>query len=215
MNKQVICEIDGQYFGLDSLYVRSIETGQAEKSLTATPVFCEGIIKFRGEWAPLVDLRILFNLNKTERSDKGQLIYLKTDCGTIGYRVDKVVEIDTIEENEVQTIPIIVSTGKTAYIAGACSHHDRIIVIVDQKKLISEDDMKLIQNSLKAVYEAEEEERRRKEEEEAKRKAEEKKKAETKEKAEENTDDKTEENTKKTEDSTEESKEDEDNPAGD
>ena len=184
MNKQVICEIDGQYFGLDSLYVRSIETGQAEKSLTATPVFCEGIIKFRGEWVPLVDLRILFNLNKNQREDNGQLIYLKTDCGTIGYRVDRVVEIDTIEDNEVQSIPIIVNTGKTAYIAGACSHHERIIVLVEQGKLINEDDMKLIQNSLKAVYEAEEEERRRKEEEEAKRKAEEKKKAEKESKAE-------------------------------
>ena len=33
INKQVICDIDGQFYGMDSLSVRSIETGRAEMSL--------------------------------------------------------------------------------------------------------------------------------------------------------------------------------------
>ena len=170
MNKQVICDINGQFYGLDSLYVRSIETGNAEMLLADTPKFCEGIVKFRGEWVPLIDLREVFGITG-EKPAFSQLIYLKNSFGTIGYRVDGVVEIDNIDDKDVQNIPIILNSGKTAYIAGACSHNGRIVVIINQEKLISEDDLKAIKDSLKAVYDAEEAERRRKEEEEARRKA--------------------------------------------
>ena len=172
MNKQVICEIDGQFFGLDSLLVRSIENGKAEMILEGAPNFCEGIIKFRGEWVPLIRLRTLLNIDKSEEPRLSQIIYLKTGHGTFGYRVDKTVEIDNIDDGDLQKIPIIVNSGKTAYVAGACSHHGRLIVIVNHDKLMSENDLSNIKNGLKAVYEAEEAERRRKEEEE-RRKAEE------------------------------------------
>jgi len=173
MNKQVICEIDGQYFGLDSLLVRSIENGKAEMLLEETPDFCEGIIKFRGEWVPLIRLRTLLNIDKSEEPRLSQIIYFKTSFGTLGFRVDKVVEIDNIDDKDLQTIPIVANSGKTAYVGGACCHHGRIIVIFNHEKLINQDDLSRISKGLKAVYEAEEAERRRKEEEEARRKAEE------------------------------------------
>ena len=175
MNKQVICEIDGQYFGLDSLCVRSIENGVATMCLNGTPDFVEGIIKFRGEWVPIVRLRTLFGIDSSEEPKLSQLIYLRLHKGTMAFRVDKVVEIDSLEEGEFQRIPIIVNSGKSAYVSGACSHHGRIIVVVDHNRLLSRDEMDAVTNGIKAVYEAEEAEKRRKEEEEAKRRAEEEK----------------------------------------
>lgn len=173
MNKQVICDIDGQFFGLDSIYVRSIENGNSEMNLINAPAFVEGIRKFRGEWVPIIRLRTLFGLEKTEEPRLSQLIYLRTENGTMAFRVDRVVEIDQLEEGEFQTIPIIVNSGKSAYVSGACSHHGRIIVVVDHNRLLSRNEMQQVKDGLKAVYEAEEAEKRRKEEEEAKRRAEE------------------------------------------
>ena len=203
MNKQVICDIDGQFFSMDSMCVRSIENGKAEMVLGGAPDFVEGIRKFRGEWVPIVRLRTLFGIDRSEEPVLSQLIYLRTENGTMAFRVDKVVEIDQLVEGEFQTIPIIVNSGKSAYVSGACSHHGRIIIVVDHNKLLSHDEALQVKNGLKAVYEAEEAEKRRKEEEEAKRKAEEeaKRKAEeeAKSKAEENTGENTstEENDKK------------------
>ncbi|MBR5180589.1 MAG: chemotaxis protein CheW [Lachnospiraceae bacterium] len=184
MNKQVICDIDGQFFGLDSMCVRSIENGTAEMSLGNAPGFVEGIIKFRGEWVPIIRLRTLFGIDKSEEPKLSQLIYLRTENGTMAFRVDKVVEIDQLEEGEFQTIPIIVNSGKSAYVSGACSHHGRIIVIVDHNRLLSRDEMQQVKDGLKAVYEAEEAEKRRKEEEETKRRAEEEEKRKAEEEAE-------------------------------
>lgn len=173
MNKQVICDIDGQFFGLDSMCVRSIENGKAEMILGGAPDFVEGIRKFRGEWVPIVRLRTLFGLDGSEEPVLSQLIYMRTENGTMAFRVDKVAEIDQLLDGEFQTIPIIVNSGRSAYVSGACSHHGRIIIIVNHNKLLSHDEMLQVKNGLKAVYEAEEAEKRRKEEEEAKRKAEE------------------------------------------
>ena len=180
MNKQVICDIDGQYYGLDSTYVRSIENGTAQMVLEGSPDFVEGLIKFRGEWVPIIRLRTLFETDKSEQPKYSQLIYMNTYNGTFAFRVDKVVEIDMLSEGEFQKIPIVVNSGKTAYVSGACSHHGRILLVVDHTRLLSQDEMKFVRDGIKAVYEAEEAERRRKEEEEAekRRKEEEAKEAE-------------------------------------
>ena len=175
MNKQVICDIDGQYYGLDSTYVRSIENGTAQMVLEGSPDFVEGLIKFRGEWVPIIRLRTLFETDKSEQPKYSQLIYMNTYNGTFAFRVDKVVEIDMLSEGEFQKIPIVVNSGKTAYVSGACSHHGRILLVVDHTRLLSQDEMKFVRDGIKAVYEAEEAEKRRKEEEEARRRAEEEK----------------------------------------
>lgn len=175
MNKQVICDIDGQYYGLDSTYVRSIENGTAQMVLEGSPDFLEGLIKFRGEWVPIIRLRTLFETDKSEQPKYSQLIYMNTYNGTFAFRVDKVVEIDMLSEGEFQKIPIVVNSGKTAYVSGACSHHGRILLVVDHTRLLSQDEMKFVRDGIKAVYEAEEAEKRRKEEEEARRRAEEEK----------------------------------------
>ena len=173
MNKQVICEIDGQYYGLDSASVRSIENGVPQMLLGGAPDFVEGLIKFRGEWVPIVRLRSLFGTDKSEQPKYSQLIYMSTFNGTVAYRVDKVVEIDILADGEFQRIPIVIHSGKTAYVVGACSHHGRILVVVDHNRLLSRDEAQTIKAGIKAIYEAEEAEKRRKEEEEARRRAEE------------------------------------------
>ena len=173
MNKQVICDIDGQYYGLDSASVRSIENGVPQMLLGGAPDFVEGLIKFRGEWVPIVRLRSLFGTDKSEQPKYSQLIYMSTFNGTVAYRVDKVVEIDVIADGEFQRIPIVIHSGKTAYVVGACSHHGRILLVVDHNRLLSRDEAQTIKAGIKAIYEAEEAERRRKEEEEARCRAEE------------------------------------------
>ena len=173
MNKQVICDIDGQYYGLDSASVRSIENGVPQMLLGGAPDFVEGLIKFRGEWVPIVRLRSLFVTDKSEQPKYSQLIYMSTFNGTVAYRVDKVVEIDVIADGEFQRIPIVIHSGKTAYVVGACSHHGRILLVVDHNRLLSRDEAQTIKAGIKVIYEAEEAERRRKEEEEARRRAEE------------------------------------------
>ena len=136
MNKQVICDIDGQYYGLDSASVRSIENGVPQMLLGGAPDFVEGLIKFRGEWVPIVRLRSLFGTDKSEQPKYSQLIYMSTFNGTVAYRVDKVVEIDVIADGEFQRIPIVIHSGKTAYVVGACSHHGRILLVVDHNRLL-------------------------------------------------------------------------------
>lgn len=173
MNKQVICDIDGQYYGLDSASVRSIENGVPQMLLGGAPDFVEGLIKFRGEWVPIVRLRSLFGTDKSEQPKYSQLIYMSTFNGTVAYRVDKVVEIDVLADGEFQRIPIVVNSGKTAYMVGACCHHGRLLLVVDHNRLLSRDEAQTVKAGIKAIYEAEEAERCRKEEEEAKRKEEE------------------------------------------
>ena len=179
MNKQVICEVDGSFYGIDSMSVRSIETGKVEMLLGNVPDYVEGLIKFRGEWVPVIKMRALFGIKGGNESGNGQIIFMQTREGSFGYRFDNVIEIDFIGDT-IQSIPIILNTGKTAFIQGACSHNGRLIIVADHEKFLDADAIKMIKKGLKAVYDAEaaekrrkEEEERRKAEEEAKRKAEE------------------------------------------
>ena len=168
MNKQVICEVDGSFYGVDSMSVRSIETGKVEMLLGNVPDFVEGIIKFRGEWVPIIKMRGLFGLNSGVEREFTQIIFMQTGNGTFGFRFDNVVEIDFIGDT-IQNIPIILNSGKTAFISGACSHNGRLIIIADHEKFLDADSLKRIKEGLKAVYDAEAAEKRRKEEEERKK----------------------------------------------
>ncbi|MBR3580073.1 MAG: hypothetical protein IKN95_03635, partial [Lachnospiraceae bacterium] len=77
------------------------------------------------------------------------------------------VEIDVLADGEFQRIPIVVNSGKTAYMVGACCHHGRLLLVVDHNRLLSRDEAQTVKAGIKAIYEAEEAERCRKEEEEA------------------------------------------------
>jgi len=180
MNIQVICDVGGYVFCMEGSLVSSIENGTAEAPLVGAPEVCEGVINFRGTMVPIISLRKLFKA-PGEDLKFSQIVYMKCKAGTMGFRVDKVIEVGDIPADSFYSIPVVVSAGETAYVKGVANHNGRLIIQADHNRLLSRGDMAAIRECLEAVEAA------KRAEEEAARKAaeEEAKKAEEEEAAEE------------------------------
>ncbi len=151
MNVQVICEVGGQVFSMDGGLVSSVENGTTETRLAGAPECCEGIICFRDSWVPVIDMRRLFNIGDSNRPKLSQIVYMKCRQGIMGFRVDKVIEIGNVPEESIQTIPVIVSQGRTAYVKGVARHNDRLVIIADHNRFLSRDEVADINEALDSL----------------------------------------------------------------
>lgn len=150
MNIQVVCEVGGQVFSMDGSLVSSVENGVVETRLAGAPECCEGIICFRDQWVPVIDMRKLFKLEGVSQPKLSQIVYMKCKNEIMGFRVDKVMEIGDIPEPDVQAIPVVVAQGKTAYVKGVAKHNDKLVIVADHNRFLSRDEVGCITEALDA-----------------------------------------------------------------
>lgn len=162
MNIQVICDVGGCFFCMEGSSVSSIENGAVESALVGAPDVCEGVISFRGTLVPVISLRRLFKVSGEEQK-LSQIVYMKCKSGTVGFRVDKVVEVGDVPAESFNSIPVVVAKGATAYVKGVANHNGRLIIQADHNRFLSRDEMATIRECLGAL----EAEKRAKEEAEA------------------------------------------------
>jgi len=116
------------------------------KQTVITPVplsmdFVKGVINLRGKVVPIVDLKKKFKITFTENKKDVRLIVVEIDKKVIGFQVDKVKEVVSIPENLIDPTPSIVSGISQTYISGVARYIDRLIILLNIEKLLSETEL--------------------------------------------------------------------------
>jgi purine-binding chemotaxis protein CheW len=140
----VTFRLGNEEFGVDILKVQEINRMMDITRIPNAPPFIEGVINLRGKIIPIVDLRkkLGFN-NESGFSEKTtRIIVVELDGLVLGFIVDSVSEVLRIPENTIEPPPSIVGGVESDYIEGVGKLDNRLLILLELKKLFSATDRK-------------------------------------------------------------------------
>ena len=110
------------------------------------PVFIEGVINLRGKIIPIVDLRKRLGFKNQDYDKSTRIIVVELDGLVLGFIVDSVSEVLRIPENTIEPPPSMVAGIESEYIEGVGKLDDRLLILLELKKIFSSPEKKDIEN---------------------------------------------------------------------
>lgn len=137
----VTFSIGEEEFGVDILKVQEIIRTMEITKVPRAPEFVEGVINLRGKVIPIIDLRRRFGLVPKSHDSHTRIIVIEINSMIVGFVVDSVSEVLRIPVSTVEPPPPVVAGMDSDYISGVGKLHDRLLILLDLDKLLSDADL--------------------------------------------------------------------------
>jgi purine-binding chemotaxis protein CheW len=140
--------LDDEIFALDITKVREVLDFTTVTKVPRTPDFMRGVINLRGSVVPVVDLRLKFGMNATEKTVNTCIIITEVtvdqETVVLGALADSVQEVLDLDAASIAPPPKIGTKLKTEFIKGMGRQNDRFIIILDIDRVFSSDELALV-----------------------------------------------------------------------
>jgi purine-binding chemotaxis protein CheW len=103
--------------------------------LPKAPPIVEGVVNIRGRTAAVLDIRARFQLPVKEPELTDHLVVAKAGKRLVAFRVDRVIELTSIDAGDIENAKDIVPTAE--YIAGIAKLQDDLVLIHDLQTFLS------------------------------------------------------------------------------
>jgi purine-binding chemotaxis protein CheW len=110
------------------------------------PAFIEGVINLRGKIIPIVDLRKRLGFREQPYDKSTRIIVVELEGLVLGFIVDSVSEVLRIPGNTIEPPPSMVAGIESEYIEGVGKLDDRLLILLELKKIFSSPERKDIEN---------------------------------------------------------------------
>ncbi|MEZ0575381.1 chemotaxis protein CheW [Halodesulfovibrio aestuarii] len=140
----VTFSIGEEEFGVDILKVQEIIRTMEITKVPKAPDFVEGVINLRGKVIPIIDLRRRFGLSSKEHDKHTRIIVIEINNMIVGFVVDSVSEVLRIPAGTVEPPPAVVAGMESEYISGVGKLQDRLLILLDLDRLLSNDDLEVL-----------------------------------------------------------------------
>jgi purine-binding chemotaxis protein CheW len=144
-NEFLVFNLGDEEYAIDILRVQEIRRYDATTKIANTPQFIKGVINLRGVIAPIVDIRIKLSFEKVVYDQFTAVIVLNLANRLIGMVVDGVSDVISLTDEQIKPAPALGSALDTRYIIGVGTIDQRMIILADVEKLMSSQDMGLIE----------------------------------------------------------------------
>ena len=143
----VTFQLGEELYGVDIMDVKEIVNIQAIRSIPNAAYYVEGIFNLRSEIIPIISLHKRFRLKKLDISDdvsgefEGGFIILNIDGLKIGIIIDRIARVISVNKNEIQPPPQMLSGIGTEYIHGVVRQNNGYLIILDIRSLFNPKEM--------------------------------------------------------------------------
>jgi purine-binding chemotaxis protein CheW len=134
----VTFELDHETYGINVMQVQEVLRETEVAPVPGAPYYVIGIINLRGNVVSVIDARIRFGLPTIERNEMTRIIVIEAQQQIIGILVDSVAEVVDIKMSEIETAPNVGNDESSRYIDGVVSRGEKLLILVDLDKLLSE-----------------------------------------------------------------------------
>jgi purine-binding chemotaxis protein CheW len=141
VNQYLTFSLGEEEYGIEILKVQEIKGYSAITYIPNTPPHIKGVMNLRGTVIPVVDLRAKFGMPAVEYNKFTVIIVLTVGEKILGLVVDAVSDVLNIAPGEVRPAPDFGSRVDTKFISGVASVNDKLAVLLDINKLLSEDEL--------------------------------------------------------------------------
>lgn len=137
----VTFKIAEEEFGVDILKVQEIIRMMPITKVPNAPYFVEGVINLRGKVIPVIDMRKRFGMAATEHDSQTRIKVIDLQGQVVGFVVDAVREVLRIKESTIVPPPAVVAGVGSEYMRGVGKLEDRLLILLDLDKLLSEEEL--------------------------------------------------------------------------
>lgn len=142
----VTFELDNETYGINVMQVQEVLREIEVAPVPGAPNYVIGIINLRGNVVSVIDARSRFGLASIERTGMSRIIVIEAHKQIIGVLVDGVAEVVDVKLDEIETAPNVGNDESSRYIDGVVSWRDKLLILVDLDKLLSEAEWGTISN---------------------------------------------------------------------
>jgi len=136
----VVFQLMDQVYGIDINAVFEIIRMENITKIPRTPEFVEGVINLRGRIIPVIDLGLRFGLGQSQRTQASRIIIVEVSGQKIGMIVDSVQEVLRVPAASIEPPPPVVNGIDAAYLRGIAILEARLVILLDQNKILFEDE---------------------------------------------------------------------------
>ncbi|AAM85395.1 chemotaxis protein CheW [Yersinia pestis] len=146
----LIFTLGDEEYGIDILKVQEIRGYDQVTRIANTPAFIKGVTNLRGVIVPIIDLRVKFAQQGVTYNENTVVIVLNFGQRVVGIVVDGVSDVLSLTNEQIRPAPEFAVTLATEYLTGLGSLGERMLILVDIEKLLSSEEMSLIDSVSKA-----------------------------------------------------------------
>ena len=138
--------LDQEKYGIDILKVQEIRGYEQPTRIANAPAFIKGVVNLRGTIVPIVDMRLKFNCAQADYNSFTVVIILNLRDRVVGIVVDSVSDVMELSAENIRSAPDVESAIDNGCILGLGSVGERMLILLDIEKLMSNADMGLAAN---------------------------------------------------------------------
>lgn len=142
----LVFTLGDEEYGIDILKVQEIRGYDQVTRIANTPAFIKGVTNLRGVIVPIIDLRVKFLQENVTYNDNTVVIVLNFSQRVVGIVVDGVSDVLSLTTDQIRPAPEFVVTLSTEYLTGLGSLGERMLILVDIEKLLSSEEMALVES---------------------------------------------------------------------
>ena len=144
----VTFQLGEELYGINIMDVKEIVRVQAIRGIPNAPVYVEGIFNLRSEIIPVINLHKRFHLKRTLNSEEDELlsgfVIVDIDGMKLGVIIDRISRVVTIEKEDVQPPPQMLSGIGAEYIQGVVRQEQGYLILLDIRDLFNPKELQKI-----------------------------------------------------------------------
>ncbi|CCQ94363.1 Chemotaxis protein CheW [[Clostridium] ultunense Esp] len=138
-NQYVVFNLGAEEFGIDIMNVKEIVPYQESVNVPNAPDFIEGIINYRGNVIPIINLKKRFKLGDSEVTKDTRIIVINLEDKEIGFVVDEASQTLRLDDEQIDPTPDIISEVDRRFITGVGKvGEDRLLILLDLHKILTD-----------------------------------------------------------------------------
>lgn len=146
-NQFVAFQIGSETYGINIMLVQEIiRYSEPTQVYNANPMI-KGLINFRGQVIPIIDMHKKFNLGNVEYDKYTVVIVFESNNKTMGMIVDRVSDIVSFSEEDIQVVDQDFAEDiKTEHIEAIARGEDKIVFLLNPDRVLSFEELEELEN---------------------------------------------------------------------
>jgi len=141
--------IEKQLYSIPISDVVQIVSMQAINEIPDSVKYMKGVINLRGSIIPVIDIRLWLGKPEKNYDERTCIIVVLIDHKEIGFIVDEVDAVVSIEDQNISAPPQISDNNNQSYLSGIAKLDSKVVLIMDASKILSRDTIIHIQDQIK------------------------------------------------------------------
>ncbi|MDD2282339.1 MAG: chemotaxis protein CheW [Eubacteriales bacterium] len=141
----VVFQLEDELYGIDIHQVMRIEKMLPLTRVPNAPSFVIGVCNLRGSVVPVIDLKKRLAL-PSRQDENAKIIIVNAGKQVVGMTIDATVDVSSIESDEIEPSPALVTGIDSQFIQGVAKISNRLLIILDMERVLTVDQFNVLEN---------------------------------------------------------------------